>query len=234
MNIAIIVAGGSGKRMGKKKNKIFLKLVDKPIIYHTLKIFENHQKIHWIIISAQKKDIAKIRKIVADSNFKKVCCIVEALDSRQNSVDAAINAITRCCKPKQSDLLVIHNAVNPFVTPREIDKVLSAAKTFGAALLAIPAVDTIKLSNKNNFVKATLDRQFVFQAQTPQVIRYGLAKKVYRRAKKGKFIATDDVMLVEKLKKKVKIIPCSRKNFKITYPEDLKLAEILMKLKPKN
>lgn len=239
MTIAIIAAGGSGKRMsahggsasggGAKENKIFLKLRNKPIIYHTLKIFENHKKIHKIIISAQKKDIPKIKKIIKKANFKKICCIIKAQGSRQDSIYAVIKALVDCCKPRQSDLLAIHNAVNPLVASHEISKVLLAAKIFGASLLATPAIDTIKMSDKNNFVKATCDRRFIFRAQTPQVIRFDLAKKAYEKAVKEKFVATDDAMLVERLGHKVKIVPCSEKNFKITYPEDLKLAEILMK-----
>jgi 2-C-methyl-D-erythritol 4-phosphate cytidylyltransferase len=241
MNIAIIAAGGSGKRMsarggsavggGAKENKIFLKLLKRPVIYHTLKIFDNHQKINKVVISAQRKDIPRLKKIIKNSGFKKICCIVEAQNSRQDSIHAVIKILAECCKPVKSDLLVIHNAVNPLVTQQEINRVLSAAKTFGASLLAQPSIDTIKMGDKNNFVRATCDRRFIFRAQTPQVIRFDLAKKAYEKVEKDKVSATDDAMLVERLGHKVKIVSCSERNFKITYPKDLKLAEILMKEK---
>lgn len=234
MNIAIIAAGGHSRRMKTKENKIFLKLLDQPVLSHTLATFDRHKKIKEIIITARKKDIPKIKKIIAKNTFKKVSFVMPALNSRQASTYAVIKELIRTKRVRPKDYLVIHNAANPLVTPAEIDRVIHSAKKWGASLLAIPVCDTIKMSKKTGFVKKTVSRDFLWRAQTPQVIRFDIAKKAFKKAASSGFIGTDDVMLVERLRKRVKIVPCSPRNFKITYPDDLILAKTIIKKKFKN
>ena len=218
MNVAIIHAGGSGSRMRQKKNKIFVQLAGKPILFHTLKIFEQYKQINQIIITAQKQDFLIIRKITKHK-------IILAGKTRQESSHLAIKKLRKL--PKNSYIL-IHNAANPFVTQKEISQVLQAAKKHGASLLAHPIKDTVKQYSNQNI--KTLNRDYLWAAQTPQVVRLDLALQAFAYAHKKNFVATDDASVIEFFNKPVKIVKCSEQNFKITYPQDLILAkQILLK-----
>ena len=228
MNYLIITAGGKGERIKSKKNKIFVNLNNQPLIYWTLKIFEDNQIIDRVIISAKKDDIKKINAIIKKHQFKKILKIIEANQSRQESVFTVLKWL----KPKtdKKDLVGIHNAVNPFVSEKEIKEVYEAAKEYKAALLAYPAKDTVKVSNKENIVEFTPLRKFSWYAQAPQVANFGDLWEAFTKADKDKFIGTDDTQLLERIGVKVKIIPCSYLNFKITFPEDLILAKEVLKV----
>lgn len=227
MNWLIIAAGGSGQRMNLGHNKIFAKIHQLPIIYWTLKAFEKSPAISHIIISAQKGDIKKIKALVTKHNFKKVKTIMPAADSRQNSTYAVLKELRT--KINDQDLVGIHNAVNPFVSQSEIKKVFAAAKKFGAALLAIPAKDTVKIASRDEFVNHTPLRQLCWYAQTPQVASFKNLWQAFKKADQENFIATDDTQLMERNGVKVKIVTCASQNIKITYPEDLFLAEQICK-----
>lgn len=240
MNIAIIHAGGDGSRMRKGQNKIFIDLAGKSILFHTLKIFEEHKKINQIIITAQEKDFLKIKKIIDEGKFRKVNSIVKAGPTRQESsylalkeLDLNKNKYQLKRKSFKNTFVLIHNAVNPLVTQKEITAAIKAAKKYGASLLAQPAKDTIKHFAKGK-VK-TLERKELWLAQTPQVVRLDIGFKAFDQAKKQNFIsrATDDAAIIEHLGYPVKIVPCSEENFKITYPVDLILAEEILKLREK-
>lgn len=227
MNWLIIAAGGSGQRMNLGHNKIFAKIRRLPVIYWTLKVFQGSPVIDHIIISAQKDDIQKIKALITKHNFKKVKTIIPAADSRQNSTYAVLKQLRT--KINDQDLVGIHNAVNSFVTADEIKKVFAAAKKFGAALLAIPAKDTVKIASRDEFVNHTPLRQLCWYAQTPQVTSFKNLWKAFKKADQENFIATDDTQLMERTGIKVKIVTCASQNIKITYPEDLFLAEQILK-----
>lgn len=227
MNWLLIAAGGSGQRMNLGHNKIFAKIRRLPVIYWTLKAFEKSPMINNIIVSARKDDIKKIKALVDKHNFKKVRTIMPAADSRQNSTFAVLKQLN--AEIKDNDLVGIHNAVNPFVTADEIKKVFAAAKKFGAALLAIPAKDTVKIASRDEFVNHTPLRQLCWYAQTPQVASFKNLWQAFKKANQENFIATDDTQLMERTGIKVKIVPCASQNIKITYPEDLFLAEQILK-----
>ncbi len=226
MNFAIIVVAGKGKRMDKNTNKVFLQLLDKPMIYHTLKAFNDCSIIDEIIIAAQKNDFKKINEIKKHYNFNKIKNIVEGGAERQDSV---YNGLISMKHAKNDDIIIIHNGSNPLVKENEIIECVNAAKKFGAAACCFRLKDTIK-KVKNDFVEKTIDRQDIYQMQTPQAIKYSLFVEGFNHIKKNKIKVTDDVSVVESLGKKVKIIECSYENIKITTQDDLKIAEgILMR-----
>ena len=129
---------------------------------------------------------------------------------------------------KRGDLILFHNGVNPLVSQEEISEVIKEAKEYGAALVAQPLKDSLKRSKKDGFVEKNIPRENLWLAQTPQVIEYELAKKAFEKAQRDKFYGTDDVTLVERIGEKIKIVPCSHKNSKITFEEDLEIAKKLL------
>ena len=226
MNFAIIVAAGKSKRMGKNVNKIFLPLLNKPMIYYSIKAFQDCNLIDEIIVVVQKTDIKKINEIKQKYNFAKIKKIVGGGKERQGSV---CNGLMSIRNAKNSDVIVVHNGSNPLVKENEISGCINEAKKYGAAVAAFQLKDTIKKIS-NGFVEKTIDRQNIYQMQTPQAIKYSLFIEAFKNARKKNLKVTDDVALVEALGKKIKIVPCSYENIKITTEDDLRIAEgILMK-----
>lgn len=226
MNFAIIVAAGKGKRMKRNSNKVFLPLLGKPMIYHTLKAFHDCSLIDNIIIAARKENIQKMKSIKTEYNFNKIRDIVAGGLERQDSV---YNGLMSIKKAKNDDIVVVHNGSSPLVRQNEIADCINAAKKYGAAVAGFPLKDTIK-KVRSSFVEKTIDRKDVYQVQTPQAVRYGLFMQAFENAKNKKLKFTDDVSLVEALGKKAKIVNCSYENIKITTQDDLEIAEgILMK-----
>src|SRR3989344_3349379 len=220
MNIAIIVAGGKGRMMKTRINKLFLLLSKEPIIFHALKKFHENKNINRIILVANPEDKSKFKSIIEKNDFKKIIKIVDGGLERQDSVYNGIKAIE---KAGNDDIILVHNAVNPFVDEATINNCISAAKKYGAAVVGFPAKDTIKVV-EDGLVKQTIDRRLVWQVQTPQAMKYFLAKRAFERAYADKFYGTDDVSLVERLGGSVKIVYCPRENIKITDPYDLAYA----------
>lgn len=220
MNHAIIVGAGKSTRMDSSLNKIFLNIVNKPLIYHTLKQFEDSKLINKIILVTSKENLHTLWNLVKQFNLKKISKIVEGGKHRQDSVYNGIKSL----KAKKDDIIVIHNAANPLVTQKTITDCINAAKKHGASVAGFPAKDTIKKVN-NNFVVKTLNRADLVQVQTPQCIKYDLALKAFESAKKDKFYSTDDTALVERLGYKVKIVPCPQENIKITTQKDLETVK---------
>lgn len=229
MNWLIIVAGGSGSRMGSSLNKIFLRINHKPLLYWTLSVFQNSPTIDKIIISAQPKDFPQIQKIIKKYHFGKFAGLSQGGNLRQDTVFSALNFIKDKSLP--NDIIGVHNAANPFVSAEEINSVFSAAKKYQSALLAQPASSTIKIADQNNFVNQSPQRELCFYAQTPQVARFNILYSSYQKVFKKNLITTDDAQVLEFNGYKPKIIPCSPDNFKITYPQDLILAKYLLKSK---
>ena len=226
MNFAIIVAAGKSKRMRKNANKVFLPILNKPMMYYTIKNFQDCNLINEIVIVTQKNDIKKVNEIKQYYSFTKIAKIVEGGKERQDSV---YNGLISIKNAKNEDVVVVHNGSNPLVNENEITNCINAAKKHGAAAVGFQLKDTIK-KIKSDFVESTIDRKDIYQIQTPQAIKYGLFIEAFRNAKNKKIAVTDDASLVEALGKKVKIMPCSYENIKITTEDDLKIAEgILMR-----
>lgn len=228
MNWIIVTAGGKGTRMKAGVNKIFLPILETPIILHTLQTLENHSLIDKVVITVPEDDLKDLEKIIRAKGLKKVVKLVPVNGERQQNTLKALRWIKKN-KGKDNDLIGIHNAVNPMVTGAEIKAVFEAAEEIGAALLAYPAKDTTKICDEDNLVAQTPVRKFVWSAQTPQVGKLGDLLKAFGKAEKDDFLGTDDTQLLERIGIKVKVVPCSKDNFKITYPEDIILAEKILK-----
>ncbi len=227
MNWIIIVAGGNGERMNLGYNKIFAKLNKKPIIYWTLKVFEDSPVIDKIVISSKETDAKKIAQIVKKYGFAKVVGFVTADKTRQDSTFKVLEYLKD--KAAEHDLIGVHNGVNPFVTPSELKEVFSAAKQYGASLLAHPARDRVKITDDNTIIQHTPIRTSCWYAQTPQVATFGNLYKAFIKAQEDNFVGTDDTQLLERIDLKAKIVHCSNMNFKITFKEDLILARRIVK-----
>ncbi|MFH1664323.1 MAG: 2-C-methyl-D-erythritol 4-phosphate cytidylyltransferase, partial [archaeon] len=225
MNTAIIVGAGKGERMQSKVNKILLSLEEKPLIYHTIKVFEDSDSIDKVILVINKDDEQEIKNLIKKYNLK-IKNIVFGGEKRQDSVYNGIKAIEN---GDNDDIIVIHNAANPFVDNETVKNIIEEAKKHGAAVAALKSVDTLKEVNEENFVSKTLDRNKIWRMQTPQAMKYDLAVKAFDQAYKDNFYATDDVALIERLGEKVKIVETNKENIKITTPEDLVAAEKIIK-----
>ncbi|MBW2984714.1 2-C-methyl-D-erythritol 4-phosphate cytidylyltransferase, partial [Candidatus Woesearchaeota archaeon] len=211
-NIALITAAGKGTRMNSKLNKILLTLLDKTIIEETMEVFENCEEIDDIVLVANKDDIDQLKKIIEKNQYKKIKKIIEGGEKRQDSVFNGLKSIENA---NDDDVILIHNGANPLVDEETISECIVQAKEHGAAVAALPAKDTIK-EVEEGFVKQTLNRKRIWQMQTPQAIKYSLAKEAFEKAYRDNFYGTDDVGLVERLGKKVKIVECNDENIKIT------------------
>ena len=226
--LAIILAGGAGKRMGAATNKQFLLIDNKPIIVHTLEIFENCRSIDSIFLVVNQKDLPVIQKEILETyRFKKLTKVVIGGRLRQDSVRNGLEAIAGQC-----DIVVIHDGARPFVSPSFIEKEIFLMEMFDAVIPGLPAKDTIKAVSKEGFVSKTLPRDSLWQVQTPQTFKYELIVKAYREGMAKKLYGYDDATFIEHLGKKVKVIEGSPYNMKITTPEDLIIAQgILSQLK---
>jgi 2-C-methyl-D-erythritol 4-phosphate cytidylyltransferase/2-C-methyl-D-erythritol 2,4-cyclodiphosphate synthase len=212
--------------MKSDKNKIFMLLDETPIIARTLQIFQKCNDIDKIIITSREEDINEIKKIKEDYKIDKVSKIVLGGDKRQNSV---YNGLISLDEAKTDDIVVIHNGANPFVDEKTISDSIEAAKKYEAAVVGFKTRDTIKEVDEKGFVVKTLERNKTWQMQTPQTIKFSLALKAFKKAFDDNFYGTDDVMLVERLGKKVKVVECPTENIKITLPNDLEFANKLLK-----
>lgn len=224
--VAIIPAGGAGKRLNAKKAKQYLLLDDTPLLVHTLKVFQEAKVINEIVLVLPKDDVASSKYLINNYGLTKVTAVVAGGKERQDSVRNGLEAIDGKC-----NVVVIHDAVRPFVTEELIRKVVAAAKSTGAASVGVKAKDTIKETKKNNMVLATIPRKNLWLTQTPQAFKFELLKKAYHAAYAEKFYGTDDASLVERIGKKVKMIEGSYENNKITTPEDMIIADVLIKKK---
>ncbi len=226
--LAIILAGGAGKRMGAAINKQFLLIDKKPIIAHTLGVFENCRAIDGIYLVVNKNDPALIReKILEKYRFNKLMKLVIGGKLRQDSVRNGLEAIEDPC-----DIVVIHDGARPFVSPSFIEKGISLMEVFDAVIPALPVKDTVKIISKEGFVSKTLARDALWNVQTPQTFRRELIVKAYKEGMEKKLYGYDDATFVEQMGKKVKVIEGSPYNIKITTPEDLAIARgILSQLK---
>ena len=227
MHLLIIVAGGNGERMHSKSNKIFLKINKKPILYWTLNQCQKSSTIDEIIVSTREVDIETVRSLIDAFAFTKVKEVVSASNSRQESTHKILEQLKD--RLNEMDVVGVHNAVNPFVSEEELEKVFIEAELNKAALLAQPARDTVKITNGNGEVSHTPLRAQTWYAQTPQAAQFRYLLAAFRKAKEDGFLGTDETQLLELIGVKAKIVPCSNQNFKITFPEDFVLAKLVMK-----
>ncbi len=214
---ALIPAAGAGERLGKGVNKALVEVAGKPILAHTLSVFEACESVGEIVIVTGEQDIEAAGEIAGRFGFTKVKHIIAGGAQRQDSVR---NGLAKC----SHDIIVIHDAARPMVTCGMIERSIEKAREMGACIAAVPVIDTIK-SSEEGVVSATIDRRLLYSVQTPQTFRTDLIRKAYDKAYEDGFYATDDSALVEHLGEKVAIVQGSYENIKITTPSDLEIAE---------
>jgi 2-C-methyl-D-erythritol 4-phosphate cytidylyltransferase len=223
-NLAVVVAGGSGIRMNANLPKQYLQIAGKPILAMATEVFENSPLIDEIILVVAEEYLAYASYEIVDKyKMKKVAKIISGGTTRQESVLAGLSA-----SPQVTDYVAIHDGVRPFIRQTMIDQLFKAVPQTGAAIPAVRAKETIKLV-ENNLIASTIPREKVYLAQTPQVFRYENILEIHHRAADQNYEATDDAMLAEQYGMKVAIVPGYYDNIKITTPEDLILAEEILK-----
>lgn len=230
--IVIIPAAGLGTRMAsssgdRSKSKQFFELQGTPILIHTLRKFAANRQVGEIVVALRKNETAGFLQQVAPEKFSTPVRVVEGGEHRQHSVANALASL----QAADDDIVLVHDAVRPFVSDETIDGVIAAVKKYDAAIAGIPAIDTVKQVDRTSdgaVVLATVPRERMVLAQTPQGFRFGLLKKVFDEATADGFIGTDEASLVEKSGGTVHVVMGSANNLKITTPGDLELAEFYL------
>jgi len=219
--VAIIAAGGSGVRMKTGIPKQFLILQNKPIIIHTLEKFTGCGRVQQINLVVPPSEMAKTIQLIRKWNLAKPVEVIAGGKTRQHSVRNGLSQL-----PDNTDIVVIHDGVRPFISKEIINRCIKETKKWEAVITALPLSDTIK-EVVDHQVQTTLDRSRLWRVQTPQSFTKDLLIKAYKKAWQNNIIATDDSALVEYIGHAVRVIKGEEKNIKITSPEDLKIAESL-------
>ncbi|MBO5069080.1 MAG: 2-C-methyl-D-erythritol 4-phosphate cytidylyltransferase [Roseburia sp.] len=221
---AIVLAAGAGKRMNSSVRKQYMELAGKPVLYYSLKAFEE-SPVSEIILVVGAGEIEYCRQEIAEKyNFTKIKIIVEGGKERYHSVYEGLKAV------KNADYVLIHDGARPFVDKDIIHRSIEAAKLYGACVTGMTVKDTIKIVDSNGFAEATPDRSHLWQIQTPQTFFYPLIYEAYQKMiAAGDSNVTDDAMVLERATgQAVKVIEGSYRNVKITTPEDLLVAEAFL------
>ena len=219
---AIIAAAGFGRRMKADRPKQLLALNGIPIIIHTIRKFDISRVIDYIIVTAPRESVIEVSELVKSAEFQKPVIVVQGGERRQDSVASGLNYLQ-----PGTDIVAVHDGVRPFVSTDDIENAVRQAERTGAAVLAVPIVDTVKQVEKD-IIDSTLTREHLVLAQTPQVFRTEILKQAFDRATKDEYYGTDESSLVERLGHPVAIVRGSERNIKITRPSDLSLARAFL------
>lgn len=223
----IITAGGKGHRFQAEKNKCFIELLGKEILYYSLKLFNEATVVSNIVLVVGTDDLSSATRLCNKYAFSKVKKIVEGGKERQDSVWNGLKALKEL-NVQEEDLVLIHDGARPLVSSETAHEVIEKAREFNASVCGVPIKDTVKVVDSDSFVSETADRSRLWAVQTPQCIRFGLAFTAFEKAFQDGFYGTDDVQLVERQGHKVKMVLGSYDNLKITTPDDMKLAEKIL------
>lgn len=222
--VALVPAAGRGLRMGGSIPKQFLSLGGEPLIVQSLRILQAAPVVDQIILAVPSADIEYCEnEIVSRHRFTKVTKVVAGGAERQDSVRHALAQV-----PQDTEIVLIHDAVRPFVTQRMIDEVVAAARKEGAAIIALPMRDTVKQVRTDGMIERTVDRGPLWLAQTPQAFRRDWIEAAHRKAHAEGVRATDDAFLVEWLGYPVAVVEGSGENIKMTRPEDMVIGEAIL------
>jgi len=223
MNSAIIAAAGSGTRMASDRPKQFLQLAGTPVIFHTLRVFEQCDSVHEVIVVLPAAESAGFLSQAGKLGLRKIARVVPGGATRADSVKRGLMAV----RSATAEIVAVHDGVRPFVTVEEVESTIAAAQSDGAAILVAPVTDTIKQVVDGHVVE-TFDRDRVRRALTPQCFRYDVLRRAYEHTDVTDPSITDESVLVEKLGFPVSIVEGSPRNIKITTAEDLAIAEALL------
>jgi 2-C-methyl-D-erythritol 4-phosphate cytidylyltransferase len=228
MKVSVILpAAGLGTRMGREKSgvsrKQFMLLEGAPILIHTIRKFLHCPMVTEIVVALRPEDLDWARGLVHHERPTRPVRFVEGGDTRQQSVEHALTALA-----PDTELVAVHDAVRPFIDTDLIEKVITEAAQTGAAIVGIVPVDTVKRVHKNK-IRATLPREHLVMAQTPQVFRFELLKRAFELARDDNFSGTDEASLVERLEQvEVSVVQGTDRNIKITKPTDMDLARLFL------
>ena len=216
---AIIVAAGSSRRMGF--DKLLESIAGKPVIAHTIDAFERSKAVTEIVVVVREDRLPEFEKALGPS--KKVRKLTAGGEHRQDSVRAGLRHLGESVQ-----YVAVHDAARPLVTPEQIEGVFEECRAHGAAALAEPIIDTLKRADENLYVTHSVDRHQLYAMQTPQIFERAVLEEAYRTILEQKISVTDEVSAVERLGRKVILVPNEDFNFKITYRRDLQLAEFIL------
>jgi 2-C-methyl-D-erythritol 4-phosphate cytidylyltransferase len=218
---AIIVAAGGSRRMGF--DKLFAPIAGKSVLAHSINAFERADSVTEIIVVARPDRHDEVKEILGRENFNKVRSIVAGGEHRQDSVGAGLEGLHESAR-----YVAVHDAARPLITPQQIERVYDVSRTHGAAASAEPVTDTLKRADVDLGVTGSVDRHQLFAMQTPQIFETKLLRDAYRTVFDQHIVVTDEVSAVEWLGRKIFLVPNEDLNFKITYPQDLPLAEFVL------
>ena len=224
---AILPAAGLGTRMAGAQPKQFLALNGIPILIHSLRAFSSVERVTGIYVAVRKPEIERVEAQIAEYGLADRVKVVEGGDNRQESVSHALAALPA----ENDDVVLVHDAVRPLIDAATIDRTIDAVQQHGAAIVGLPAVDTIKQAERTAhgaLVISTIPREFVVLAQTPQGFRFGILQRAFAEATADGFLGTDEASVVERAGNPVAVVPGSQVNLKITKPGDLELAEFYL------
>lgn len=226
---ALVAAAGQGKRMGAKSNKQYLMINDQRILTLTLRQLDKIAQIVELIILVPAAEVDLCREMIwAETDLQTPWRLIPGGQERQDSVYAGLAALSRL-----TDYVLIHDGARPLITTNLIEDVLEKAQAHGAAVLAVPVKDTIKVVDSSGFVQYTPKRASLWAVQTPQVFQRDLICQAYQQAILTGYYGTDDASLIEAIGYSVPLVLGSYENIKITTPEDLLLAEEILRRREK-
>jgi 2-C-methyl-D-erythritol 4-phosphate cytidylyltransferase len=226
MNYAVILAGGIGSRFNINIPKQFIKLKDEEILIHTIKEFEQNKNIDKILIVMNPEWLAYTNKLIKKYSFKKILGTIKGGKTRPESSYNSISYLDEIVK--DDDIILIHDAVRPFITDKIINECLINVKKYGACCVAVKSTDTI-IKVTDNMIADIPNRKSIYNEQTPQVFRFWLIKEAIQKLKETDFHkVTDDVSFVHKLGKPIYIVEGDYDNIKITTSKDLYIAEKIL------
>lgn len=218
---AVLLAGGSGSRMGAGKNKVLLSLAGEPVICRAAKAFRS--LVDGMVVVAREEDRQAIQQALSAAGLMENTCIVPGGDTRQASVWNGLQALPASC-----EMVLIHDGARCLVDEDTIRRAMAGAEACGAGVAAIPAVDTVKQVDEDERVTDTPDRMFLRAVQTPQAFAVPLIRRAHEQAQLDHFLGTDDASLVERLGAPVQLTLGSRRNLKLTTPEDFAAAQAML------
>jgi 2-C-methyl-D-erythritol 4-phosphate cytidylyltransferase len=223
----ILPAAGLGTRMAGPQPKQFLALGGVPILIHSLRAFAQVKRVTAMYVAVRKAEMDRVEAQIAEYGFAGRVHVVEGGEKRQESVAHALDAL-----PAQpNDIVLVHDAVRPLIDAATIERTIDAVAEHGAAIVGMPAIDTIKQVERTAhgaLITSTIPREFIVMAQTPQGFRYGLLQSAFAEAAADGFVGTDEASLAERAGHSVFVVPGSQVNLKITQPGDLELAEFYL------
>ncbi|CFX03787.1 Nucleotide-diphospho-sugar transferases [Syntrophomonas zehnderi OL-4] len=220
----VIAAAGQGSRMKTRVNKQFILLKTHPVLAYSLDFFEKQDMVDEIVVVTSEKEVDYCQREIVDKfRYRKVSAVLPGGRERQDSVWEGLKHLS-----PDTDFVAVHDGARPLLSSDVLQRLLNEAREWGAAIPGVASKDTLKMVDKDSFVRQTIDRSMVYSIQTPQVFLYSELREAYQLAYEENYYATDDAALFEKYIGRVKVVAGDYNNIKITTPEDLMIARSLL------